>query len=199
MANISLDVSGVDTTFVHTEGDTKQTEFLSWQLSRHLESMSTAGAIIEFVSNTEMGALETDISAYLQSIEDWVDSADAAIAAVEGTGNPPAIPDPPDLPVTPGEPLWMVILKMALRLLASLLLEWWRDRKKQNKNKGSDELVSAFKKAWLGIRDVQGTPTEYPLLQRVVDERNVKVSINDDQVVFWPGAMSIDVDEDVQE
>lgn len=195
MAQIALSVTGIDSTFTYVDGQTKYTEQLSWFLLRHLEEATTANALLFFVDETEEEAIDYDVTPYLIAFTAWLADVDAEIALAETQEREPNLPAPPEFPTVPAEPLWMQILKMAIKLGIQLLVEWLRNRKKHEKNKDASEVVDWFKQAFLRkIPDGQGGYYYYPILGKIEDERNVKVSINEDQVIFWPGAMSVDLE-----
>jgi hypothetical protein len=176
---------------------TEQTEFLSHEIAAYLHARYGDGAVIGYETAEEQTQLADDIADFLDDFDTWLEAADSAIAANESLpeGEQLPVPAPPTLPDRPGESWQSRLIRLVLKIAIELLIRWLRNRKKHDKNKGPDEIAAYIKAAFCREKIVGEETVLTSVLERVAEQRDVKVSFLDGKLAFFPGTLMWDVDE----
>lgn len=187
-------------TFTYVEGQTEYTERLSHTILTILSDLSGSNARLPFTDNSEVAAIETDLSTTIAEVAAWLDSVDSVIQSNEETGGDLPIPAPPTVPAPVGEPLWLRIVKMCIKLAIELVLWWLRNRKKNTKNKDVTEFLDLFKAAftyeWTDTEDVVHLVS---VLKRVAEANEIQINFEDGRFVVYPMSLSVDYADTVSE
>jgi hypothetical protein len=195
MAYTPLNVSA-PAAFSYTPGQTQFTEELSHELLSLLSTLSANDAQVAYTSLAESTALDTDLSTYIASVGTWLETIDAEIEAAQALGEEPTLTGVPALPVNPGEPTWIVVVKFVLKVAVEIFLAWLRNRKKNRENVDVKEFIEYFRAAFLWeYTDGQGTDHMLSVLNRIANENEMAISFNDGAIKIYPKAMSIDLDD----
>jgi hypothetical protein len=175
------------------DNPTKYTEELSFWLQKNLYFAS--GSWLPKVVESEKSAVSWDYGTLPSDIAAWLVGVDAEVKLASEEERDPVFSNLPSIPDGTGEPYQDMIIKVLVKLVIEIFLHWWQKRK-ENKVLPPGENMYELVKTLFGqtYEDEEGEEHLVSLLQRVAEERDVRVDFNDGVIRVYPGSLSVDVD-----
>lgn len=183
----------------YTEGSTEQTEFLAHTISLNLWNMSAESHVLQVSTEADKAAFQAWRILLAQATTQWHDSCKNAVIASRDPEIPLEIAYAPwvGLPSVSNINLYLDAVKISQEV--TMQCDIIRNKLLRGENSNTTDLLDILK-ILLGrkVINAEGKEELRSLMKEVVERQHVMIDFNDGALRFFPGSLSIDVDQNME-